>query len=103
MPALLVLTPSSSVLSLSTGCMLGLGLVLTALCGTGQTDQHVHVTQTLDKLLSNLQDSNGQGRMQQEVQPTIYSGFSMIQFFYYPVLEVSEIFAGFFEKCALSC
>ncbi|XP_045921800.1 focadhesin [Micropterus dolomieu] len=54
-------------LEYNTGCMLGLGLVLTALCGTGQTDQHVHVTQTLDKLLSNLQDSNGQGRMQQEV------------------------------------
>uniref|UniRef100_A0AAQ6IU57 DUF3730 domain-containing protein n=1 Tax=Anabas testudineus TaxID=64144 RepID=A0AAQ6IU57_ANATE len=52
---------------LSTGCLLGLGLVLAALCTTGQTGQHVRVTQILDKLLSNLQDSSGQGRMQQEV------------------------------------
>ncbi|KAM9335629.1 focadhesin [Symphorus nematophorus] len=50
-----------------TGCVLGLALVLTALCSSGQTDQHVHVTQTLDKLLCNLQDSSGQGRMLQEV------------------------------------
>ncbi|XP_068163845.1 focadhesin isoform X2 [Antennarius striatus] len=49
------------------GCVLGLGLVLTALCCTGPMDQHVHVTQTLDKLLSDLQDSSGQGRMLQEV------------------------------------
>nr|XP_020450551.1 focadhesin [Monopterus albus]XP_020450552.1 focadhesin [Monopterus albus]XP_020450553.1 focadhesin [Monopterus albus]XP_020450554.1 focadhesin [Monopterus albus]XP_020450555.1 focadhesin [Monopterus albus]XP_020450556.1 focadhesin [Monopterus albus] len=54
-------------LEYNTGCMLGLGLVLVALCGSGSTDQHAHVTQTLDKLLSNLQDSSGVGRMQQEV------------------------------------
>uniref|UniRef100_A0A7N8Y4K1 Focadhesin n=1 Tax=Mastacembelus armatus TaxID=205130 RepID=A0A7N8Y4K1_9TELE len=54
-------------LEYNTGCMLGLGMVLAALCSSGPTDQHVHVTQTLDKLLSNLQDSSGQGRMQQEV------------------------------------
>nr|XP_046235770.1 focadhesin isoform X2 [Scatophagus argus]XP_046235771.1 focadhesin isoform X2 [Scatophagus argus] len=50
-----------------TGCVLGLALVLAALCSNGQTDQHVHVTQTLDKLLSNLQESSGQSRMLQEV------------------------------------
>ena len=61
------MTRSSSFLLLSTGCMLGLGLVLAALCSSGQKDQHVHVTQTLDKLLSDLQDSSGQGRMMQEV------------------------------------
>uniref|UniRef100_A0A8C4I130 Focadhesin n=1 Tax=Dicentrarchus labrax TaxID=13489 RepID=A0A8C4I130_DICLA len=61
------LASSSSVLSLRTGCMLGLALVLAALCSSGQTDHHVRVTQTLDKLLSNLQDSSGQGRMLQEV------------------------------------
>ncbi|XP_070711064.1 focadhesin isoform X2 [Pempheris klunzingeri] len=49
------------------GCMLGLALVLTALCSSGQMDQQVYVTQTLEKLLSNLQDSSGQGRMLQEV------------------------------------
>ncbi|GAA6230680.1 focadhesin [Lates japonicus] len=54
-------------LEYNTGCMLGLGLVLAALCSSGQTDQHIHVTQTLDKLLLNLQDSSGQGRMLQEV------------------------------------
>uniref|UniRef100_A0A8C4NVA7 DUF3730 domain-containing protein n=1 Tax=Dicentrarchus labrax TaxID=13489 RepID=A0A8C4NVA7_DICLA len=48
------LASSSSVLSLRTGCMLGLALVLAALCSSGQTDHHVRVTQTLDKLLSNL-------------------------------------------------
>ncbi|XP_029310314.1 focadhesin [Cottoperca gobio] len=54
-------------LEYNTGCVLGLGLVLAALCSSGQTDQHVHITQTLDKLLSSLQDSSGQGRMLQEV------------------------------------
>ncbi|KAM8747268.1 focadhesin [Acanthopagrus schlegelii] len=54
-------------LEYKTGCVLGLALVLAALCSSGQTDQHIHVTQTLDKLLSNLQDSSGQGRMLQEV------------------------------------
>ncbi|XP_053199817.1 focadhesin [Scomber japonicus] len=54
-------------LEYNTGCMLGLGLVLAALCSSGQVEQHVHVTQTLDKLLTNLQDSSGQGRMMQEV------------------------------------
>ncbi|KAG7495749.1 focadhesin [Solea senegalensis] len=54
-------------LEYNTGCMLGVGLVLAALCSSGQTDQHLHVTRTLDKLLSNLQDSSGHGRMLQEV------------------------------------
>ncbi|KAE8278840.1 Focadhesin [Larimichthys crocea] len=54
-------------LEYKTGCVLGVALVLAALCSSGQTDQHVHVTQTLDKLLSSLQDSSGQGRMLQEV------------------------------------
>ncbi|XP_047426080.1 focadhesin [Mugil cephalus] len=54
-------------LEYNTGCMLGLGLVLSALCNSGQTDRHVRVSQTLDKLLANLQNSSGQGRMLQEV------------------------------------
>ncbi|MEQ2202733.1 hypothetical protein XENOCAPTIV_013936, partial [Xenoophorus captivus] len=57
-----------SFLFLSTGCVLGVGLVLSALCSRGQVDQQVHVSRTLDKLLANLQDSSGQGRMLQEVQ-----------------------------------
>ncbi|XP_063756490.1 focadhesin [Eleginops maclovinus] len=54
-------------LEYNTGCVLGLGLVLAAVCSSGQTEQHVNISQTLDKLLSNLQDSSGQGRMLQEV------------------------------------
>lgn len=54
-------------LEYKTGCVLGLALVLTSLCNSGQMHQHAHVTQILDKLLSNLQDSSGQGRMLQEV------------------------------------
>ncbi|XP_062239752.1 focadhesin [Platichthys flesus] len=57
----------NSDLEYNTGCMLGLGLVLAALCSSGQKVQHVHVTQTLDQLLSDLQGSSGQGRMLQEV------------------------------------
>ncbi|XP_072232012.1 focadhesin isoform X2 [Leuresthes tenuis] len=54
-------------LEYNTGCLLGLGLVLSSLCSSAQMDQHIHVSQTLDKLLANLQDSSGQGRMLQEV------------------------------------
>ncbi|CAJ1086531.1 focadhesin [Xyrichtys novacula] len=54
-------------LEYNTGCVLGLALVLSALCSSRQADQHVHVTQTLDKLLTSLQESSGLGRMQQEV------------------------------------
>ncbi|XP_038155293.1 focadhesin [Cyprinodon tularosa] len=54
-------------LEYNTGCVLGLGLALSALCSRGQVEQQVHVTRTLDKLLANLQDSGGQGRMLQEV------------------------------------
>lgn len=66
------MTHPFSFFPLSTGCMLGLGLVLASLCRSGQKEQHVRVTQTLDKLLSNLQDSSGQGRMLQEVQQFYY-------------------------------
>uniref|UniRef100_A0A673AN39 Focadhesin n=1 Tax=Sphaeramia orbicularis TaxID=375764 RepID=A0A673AN39_9TELE len=54
-------------LEYNTGCILGLGLVLAALCSSGQMDQRVHVTVILDKLLAQLQESSGQGRMIQEV------------------------------------
>lgn len=50
-----------------TGCILGLALVLASLCSSGQTQQQVRITQTLDRLLSSLQDSGGEGRMLQEV------------------------------------
>uniref|UniRef100_A0A3Q3X776 Uncharacterized protein n=1 Tax=Mola mola TaxID=94237 RepID=A0A3Q3X776_MOLML len=54
-------------LEYKTGCVLGLALVVAALCNSGQTDQHVCINRTLDKLLSTLHDSSGQGRMLQEV------------------------------------
>uniref|UniRef100_A0A3P9NBI6 Focadhesin n=1 Tax=Poecilia reticulata TaxID=8081 RepID=A0A3P9NBI6_POERE len=54
-------------LEYNTGCVLGLGLVLSALCSSGRVEQQVHVSRTLDKLLDKLQDSSGQGRMLQEV------------------------------------
>ncbi|XP_032439079.1 focadhesin isoform X2 [Xiphophorus hellerii] len=54
-------------LEYNTGCVLGLGLVLSALCSRGRVEQQVHVSRTLDKLLDKLQDSSGQGRMLQEV------------------------------------
>lgn len=60
-------------LRVRTGCLLGLALVLVALCDIEQTDLHVRVTQTLDMLVSNLQDG-GQGRMLQEVMSTAYDG-----------------------------
>uniref|UniRef100_A0A669B4I4 Focadhesin n=1 Tax=Oreochromis niloticus TaxID=8128 RepID=A0A669B4I4_ORENI len=54
-------------LEYNTGCILGLGLVLSASCSSGQRSQHVRVSMTLDKLLANLQDCSGRGRMVQEV------------------------------------
>uniref|UniRef100_A0A3P9HUQ4 Focadhesin n=1 Tax=Oryzias latipes TaxID=8090 RepID=A0A3P9HUQ4_ORYLA len=50
-----------------TGCLLGLALVLSAMCSEGQTEQRAYVCRTLDRLLENLQNSGGQGRMLQEV------------------------------------
>lgn len=59
----------SSFLALRTGCLLGLALVLAALCRMEQAELHAHITQALDKLVSSLQDG-GQGRMLQEVSST---------------------------------
>uniref|UniRef100_A0AAX7VFS8 DUF3730 domain-containing protein n=1 Tax=Astatotilapia calliptera TaxID=8154 RepID=A0AAX7VFS8_ASTCA len=54
-------------LEYNTGCILGLGLVLSAFCSSGQRSRHVRVSLMLDKLLANLQDCSGRGRMEQEV------------------------------------
>ena len=57
----------------SAGCVLGLGLVLGALSGSGQTEHRARVGLTLDKLLEALQgDSSSQGRMLQEVHISLY-------------------------------
>lgn len=71
---LLMIFFSSFLLWVRTGCLLGLALVLVALCDIEQTDLHVRITQTLDRLVSNLQDG-GQGRMLQEVMSTAYHGW----------------------------
>uniref|UniRef100_A0A3Q2XY33 Focadhesin n=1 Tax=Hippocampus comes TaxID=109280 RepID=A0A3Q2XY33_HIPCM len=57
---------SGLALGMVTGCVLGLALALSALCGGGPAQQRVRAVLTLDKLLSALQDSGGQGRMMQE-------------------------------------
>lgn len=54
-----------------TGCLLGLALALAALCRTEQAELHARVAQTLDKMLSALQDGR-QGRMFQEVNSTTW-------------------------------
>ncbi|XP_077597799.1 focadhesin [Stigmatopora nigra] len=51
----------------NTGCLLGLGLVLSALCDGGQTGQHDRVIQNLERLHQALEDGDQQGRMLQEV------------------------------------
>ncbi|RXM27461.1 Focadhesin [Acipenser ruthenus] len=51
----------------STGCILGVGLVLSLMSHSSQTESRVHVAVTLDKLLDSLDESSNQGRMLQEV------------------------------------
>ncbi|MGH0124799.1 UNVERIFIED_CONTAM: hypothetical protein FKN15_074500, partial [Acipenser sinensis] len=51
----------------STGCILGVGLVLSLMSHSSQTESRVHVAVTLDKLLDSLDESSSQGRMLQEV------------------------------------
>ncbi|CAB1345172.1 unnamed protein product, partial [Coregonus sp. 'balchen'] len=65
-------------LEYNAGCVLGLGLVLGALSGSGQTEHRARVGLTLDKLLEALQgDSSNQGRMLQEVFAYSVAGFSL--------------------------
>nr|XP_015200548.1 PREDICTED: focadhesin [Lepisosteus oculatus] len=54
-------------LEYNTGCILGVGLVLSLLSHSSQTESRVHVAATLEKLLCSLEDSSSQGRMLQEV------------------------------------
>uniref|UniRef100_A0AAR2ITI3 DUF3730 domain-containing protein n=1 Tax=Pygocentrus nattereri TaxID=42514 RepID=A0AAR2ITI3_PYGNA len=53
----------------SAGCVLAVGLLLSSLCSSSDTEQQARVALSLDRLLQSLQDSssNGLGRMQQEV------------------------------------
>lgn len=54
-------------LEYNTGCILGVGLVLSLMSHSSQTESRVHVAVTLDKLLDSLDESSSQGRMLQEV------------------------------------
>ncbi|MBN3321520.1 FOCAD protein, partial [Atractosteus spatula] len=54
-------------LEYNTGCILGVGLVLSLLSHSSQTESRVHVAATLEKLLYSLEASSSQGRMLQEV------------------------------------
>lgn len=56
----------------SVGSVLGLALVLTAHCSDEHKHRHVHVTQSLDKLVCRLHESSGQERLLQEVQTTVF-------------------------------
>uniref|UniRef100_A0AAR2ISI2 DUF3730 domain-containing protein n=1 Tax=Pygocentrus nattereri TaxID=42514 RepID=A0AAR2ISI2_PYGNA len=62
----------------SAGCVLAVGLLLSSLCSSSDTEQQARVALSLDRLLQSLQDSssNGLGRMQQEVTRTT-PGFAL--------------------------
>uniref|UniRef100_A0A8C1KR02 Focadhesin n=1 Tax=Cyprinus carpio TaxID=7962 RepID=A0A8C1KR02_CYPCA len=55
-------------LEYNAGCVLGVGLVLSSLSSSSQSERDgVHVSLTLDRLLQTLQDSSNMSRMLQEV------------------------------------
>ncbi|KAL4641587.1 focadhesin [Arapaima gigas] len=55
-------------LEYNTGCILGLGLVLSSLSSSNRPEQRVRVAQSLERLLQELEDSGSRGRMLQEVR-----------------------------------
>ncbi|XP_043916316.1 focadhesin [Protopterus annectens] len=56
-----------SSLEYNTGCILGVGLVLSVMSQSSQTESRAHVSSTLRKLCSSLEESTYQSRMVQEV------------------------------------
>ncbi|XP_078252166.1 focadhesin isoform X2 [Rhinoraja longicauda] len=54
-------------LEYNTGCILGVGLVLSLMCHSSQTESRVHVSVTLGKLCTSLDESLTQTRVLQEV------------------------------------
>lgn len=62
-----ILNPFSFVFSLSTGCILGVGLVLSLMSHSSQTESRVHVSASLRKLCKYLDSSEDQSRWVQEV------------------------------------
>ncbi|MCJ8731689.1 hypothetical protein PDJAM_G00202250 [Pangasius djambal] len=57
----------NSQLEYNSGCVLGVGLLLSSLCSSSDVEQRMCVSVSLDRLLQSLQDSGSMGRMQQEV------------------------------------
>ncbi|KAF7706258.1 hypothetical protein HF521_019512 [Silurus meridionalis] len=54
-------------LEYNSGCVLGVGLLLSSLSSSSEVEQRMRVSVSLDRLLQSLQDSGSMGRMQQEV------------------------------------
>uniref|UniRef100_A0A8C9QX52 Focadhesin n=1 Tax=Scleropages formosus TaxID=113540 RepID=A0A8C9QX52_SCLFO len=54
-------------LEYNTGCILGLGLVLSSMSSSSRLEQRDHVVRLLEQLLQELEDSGSRGRMLQEV------------------------------------
>lgn len=59
----------------STGCILGVGLVLSLMSHSSQTESRVHVAASLRKLSAYLDDSGSQSRTFQEVGGEVPGSF----------------------------
>lgn len=68
----------------STGCILGVGLLLSLMSHSSQMESRVHVAASLRKLSTYLDDSGSQSRTFQEVGNKSY-GFLPFSVFYFPV------------------
>ncbi|XP_075682044.1 focadhesin isoform X2 [Rhinoderma darwinii] len=69
-----------SSLEYNIGCILGVGLVLSFMSQSSQTDNRVHVSTTLRKLYECLDNSSDQSRTVQEVLSYIVAGVSVSAF-----------------------
>ncbi|XP_058885872.1 focadhesin-like isoform X2 [Acipenser ruthenus] len=78
----------------STGCILGVGLVLSLMSQNSQTESRVHVAVTMDKLLDSLEESSNQGRMLQVPSPSPWSWWIKC-----PVISVREACFNIQSRC----
>ncbi|KAM3938350.1 focadhesin [Leptodactylus fuscus] len=67
-------------LEYNTGCILGVGLVLSFMSQNSQTDSRVHVSATVRKLYECLENSSDQSRAVQEVLSYVVAGVSVSAF-----------------------
>lgn len=70
-----VMFNTSSFWPSSTGCILGVGLVLSLMSQSSQTESRVHVAASLRKLSAYLDDSGSQSRTFQEVRGEVPVSF----------------------------